>query len=340
MNGRTLIPVIIVSGFLGSGKTTLIRNLLTNPDMGESAVIVNEFGEVGLDHYLVRKTDERTVLLNSGCVCCGMRGDLAEALRDLLATRTRGEVPPVERVVVETTGLADPAPILHTLVSEPVVRNHFHLQRLVTTIDAVHGAANLQSYGAAVQQVAAADAVVVTKQDLASDAAVHDLKTHLQRINPSATLLDSSFGAVDVAALIEPNVGSTGGNSSVAMLEQHITIERAVAVGDSDHLAVMGVTSVCIVVDEPLHWQMFAVWLTMLLHRYGDRMLRVKGLLNVDDERGPLLLQGVQHVLHTPRHLPTWPDADRRSRIVFIMRDIDPQQLEASFRTFQQAAAG
>ena len=198
-----VIPVLVVSGFLGSGKTTLIRGLLRNPRMGEVAVIVNEFGEVGLDHYLVRKTDERTVLLKSGCICCSMRGDLSEALRDLLSKRDRREIPPFVRVVVETTGLADPVPILHTVVAEPVVHNHFSVERVVTTVDAPNGATNLASYGEAVRQIAAADSVVVTKQDLVPEAVVHDLKAQLAHLNPSVSIIDGPFGAVDFDALCD-----------------------------------------------------------------------------------------------------------------------------------------
>src|SRR5919199_5709228 len=198
-----VIPVLVVSGFLGSGKTTLIRGLLRNPRLGEVAVIVNEFGEVGLDHYLVRKTDERTVLLKSGCICCSMRGDLSEALRDLLSKRERKQIPPFARVVVETTGLADPVPILHTIVAEPVVHNHFRVERVVTTVDAPNGATNLASYGEAIRQIAAADCVVVTKQDLVPEAVVHDLKARPGRLHPPVFVFGGAFWAVDFDALFD-----------------------------------------------------------------------------------------------------------------------------------------
>jgi G3E family GTPase len=179
-NDRGPIPILVVSGFLGSGKTTLLRNLLLDPDAGEIAVIVNEFGEVGIDHHLVRKTDVRTTLLRNGCVCCSMRDDLSEALRHLLSQRERGTIPRFDRVVIETTGLADPAPILHTIVAEPVVRNHFRVERVVTTIDAVNGASNLDTYGEALRQVAAADHLIVTKRDLAAPEVSEELKARLR----------------------------------------------------------------------------------------------------------------------------------------------------------------
>jgi G3E family GTPase len=201
-NDHGPIPVLVVSGFLGSGKTTLLRNLLLDPEAGEIAVIVNEFGEVGIDHHLVRKTDVRTTLLRNGCVCCSMRDDLSEALRHLLSQRERGTIPRFDRVVIETTGLADPAPILHTIVAEPVVRNHFRVERVVTTIDAVNGASNLDSYGEALRQVAAADHVIVTKLDLATPEVTEELKAKLRSINPAATVVDASFGSIDFAPLL------------------------------------------------------------------------------------------------------------------------------------------
>jgi G3E family GTPase len=337
-NDRGPIPILVVSGFLGSGKTTLLRNLLLDPEAGEIAVIVNEFGEVGIDHHLVRKTDVRTTLLRNGCVCCSMRDDLSEALRHLLSQRERGTIPRFGRVVIETTGLADPAPILHTIVAEPVVRNHFRVERVVTTIDAVNGASNLDTYGEALRQVAAADHLIVTKLDLAPPEATEDLKARLRSINPAATVVDASFGSIDFTPLLtqESQRGAVG-------IDRLGAVSFAVTGGPMASAAVHAmsdrVASRCLVFDHPLNWQMFGIWLTMLLHRHGDRILRLKGLLNVGAERGPLLVEGVQHVIHVPRHLREWPDADRRSRIVFIARDLDLAQVEASLAAFQDLAA-
>jgi len=337
-NDRGPIPILVVSGFLGSGKTTLLRNLLLDPEAGEIAVIVNEFGEVGIDHHLVRKTDVRTTLLRNGCVCCSMRDDLSEALRHLLSQREPGTIPRFDRVVIETTGLADPAPILHTIVAEPVVRNHFRVERVVTTIDAVNGASNLDTYGEALRQVAAADHLIVTKLDLATPEVTEDLKARLRSINPAATVIDASFGSIDFAPLLaeESHRGTVG-------IDRLGGVSSAV---DSDPMAPAAVHAIsgrvasrCLVFDRPLNWQMFGIWLTMLLHRHGDRVLRLKGLLNVGAARGPLLVEGVQHVIHVPRHLREWPDADRRSRIVFIARDLDLTQVETSLDAFQDLAA-
>jgi G3E family GTPase len=336
-NDHGPIPVLVVSGFLGSGKTTLLRNLLLDPEAGEIAVIVNEFGEVGIDHHLVRKTDVRTTLLRNGCVCCSMRDDLSEALRHLLSQRERGTIRRFDRVVIETTGLADPAPILHTIVAEPVVRNHFRVDRVVTTIDAVAGASNLKMYGEALRQVAAADHVIVTKRDLATPEVAEDLKAKLRSINPTATVVDASFGSIDFAPLLmrESQHGAgferLGGGS--------FTVDGDPLAPASVHAMSDRVASRCLVFDRPLNWQMFGIWLTMLLHRHGDRVLRLKGLLNVGAGRGPLLVEGVQHVIHVPRHLREWPDEDHRSRIVFIARDLDLTQVETSLDAFQDLAA-
>jgi G3E family GTPase len=298
---------------------------------------------VGIDHYLVKKTDARTTLLRNGCVCCSMRDDLSEALRDLLSQRARGLIPHFGRVVIETTGLADPAPILQTIVNEPVVRNHYRVERVVATVDAVSGASNLETYGEAVRQVAAADHVVVTKGDLASPEAVTELKGRLRAINPAAAIDDAAFGQIDFEPLLADT--SQPGHVELGLLEVAAR-ETNGAAGDGNgpvplavHEAPGRVASRCLVFERPLNWQMFGIWLTMLLHRHGDRVLRLKGLLNVGETRGPLLLEGVQHVIHAPRHLAEWPDDDRRSRIVVIARDLDLDYVETSLEVFQELAA-
>ena len=305
-------PVALLTGFLGSGKTTLLSRLLAHPDMGETAVIVNELGEVAIDHHLLRRVDERTVLLKNGCVCCSLRGDLADELRDLLGRRDRGEVPPFARVVVETTGLADPAPILYTLLAEPVVKHHFRLERVIATVDAVNGLPEPES----VRQVAAADTLVVTKTDLDEAA---NVRPTLESLNPTADVVEASFGEVDPGRLF----GRAGtGFRPVPMP------------GDQGH---GGVHACHLVLEEALDWGAFGIWLTMLLQSRGGDILRVKGLLNVGGS-GPVVVNGVQHVVHPPEHLDDWPDDDRRSRIVFIGRGIEPAALRESLAAFNRAA--
>ena len=302
-----------MTGFLGSGKTTLISRLLGHPDMGETAVIVNELGEVGIDHHLLRRVDERTVLLRSGCICCTLRGDLADELRDLLSRRECGEIPPFRRVVVETTGLADPAPIVYTLLSEPVVRHHYVLETVVATVDAVHGLRHEES----VKQVAIADTLVVTKGDLVETA---PLVSRLDELNPAADVIEASFGDIEPAQLFARPARDP----------------RDVASSGHEHED--GIGAVCLFLDEEIDWTAFGVWLTMLLQARGEDVLRVKGLLNVGAE-GPLLVNGVQHAVHPPEHLDAWADDDRRSRMVFIGRGFEGEELERSLAAFNRLAA-
>jgi len=311
------LPVVLVTGFLGSGKTTLIAALLRHPAMGETAVLVNELGEAAIDHHLVRRVDERTVVLGSGCVCCSLRGDLRDELRDLLARRARGEVPPFERVVVETTGLADPAPVVSTLLTEPVLRHQFALEAVVATVDAVAGAATLDRHPESVKQAAVADTLLVTKADAAGEAEVAGLEARLRALNPVAELRRVSFGAV------EPEV----------VLRARAREAPVAGPEPGGHAHAGDVRAFTLVLDEPLDWDAFAVWLTMLLHARGLDVLRVKGLLDVGAP-GPVLLDGVQHTVHRPRHLDAWPDGDRRSRIVFITRGIEREAVEASLHAF------
>jgi len=308
-------PVTLVTGFLGSGKTTLISRLLAHPDMGETAVIVNELGEIGIDHHLLRRVDERTVLLDSGCVCCTLRGDLADELRDLDSRRTRGEIPDFRRVVVETTGLADPAPIVYTLAAEPVVRHHFELEGIVATVDAQGGLVEDES----LKQVAVADVLVLTKVDVA---AADGLESRLRALNPGAEIFETAFGEIEPGLLFD-RPGKDPRDVAVPEVQEHVH--------DS------GIRAFSLLFDEQLDWTAFGIWLTMLLQARGSDLLRVKGLLNVGGE-GPLLLNGVQHVVHPPEHLDAWPDDDRRSRIVFIGRDLDPEAVERSLLAFNAAS--
>ena len=318
-DGRGTRPVTVVTGFLGSGKTTLLGRVLSEPSMSNTAVLVNEFGEVGLDHHLLRRVDERTVLLGNGCVCCTTREDLVEALLELLDLDQRGEIPRLDRVVVETTGLADPAPILHTISADPVLQHHFSVDLVLTTVDAVNGDLHLDRNPESIKQIAAADKVIVTKTDAAEPGSMKGLLSRLYAINPSAQIFEAAFGETDVAELFRPSgVGShaapevfTGGPHDVG--ETH---------------------SVSLTFDGSVDWTAFGIWLSMLLHARGEDVLRVKGLLDVG-EAGPVVVNGVQHTIHPPEHLGRWPDEDHRSRIVFITKGIRSKELLGSLDAFR-----
>jgi G3E family GTPase len=318
------VPVALVTGFLGSGKTTLISALLAHPEMGETAVLVNELGEVAIDHHLVRQVDERTIVLDSGCVCCTLRGDLRDELRDLLDRRARGELA-FRRVVVETTGLADPAPVLSTLVSEPVLRHHFAVETVVATVDALTGAATLDRHPESVKQAVVADTLLVTKADAAAEGAVAALEARLRALNPLARIRRVAFGAIAPGELLRGGGGARDLPAAVGAAGTGDGHAHGPHAGD--------VNAFALVLDEPLDWDAFAVWLTMLLHSRGLDVLRVKGLLDVG-EPGPVILDGVQHVVHRPRHLAAWPDGDHRTRIVFITRGIERDAVLASLEAF------
>lgn len=312
-------PVTVVTGFLGSGKTTLLSRVLTEPSMSNTAVLVNEFGEVGLDHHLLRRVDERTILLGSGCVCCTTREDLAAALMELLDMDERGEVPRLDRIVIETTGLADPAPILHTISTDNVLQHHFSVDLVLTTVDAVNGNLHLDRNPESVKQVAAADKIVVTKTDLLEPGSVGPLIARLGGLNPSARMLEAAFGDVDLIELLRPGGVDTPTRGSSLPGETHHTHETY---------------SISVTFDGAVDWAAFGIWFSMLLHARGEDVLRVKGFLDVG-ESGPVMINGVQHVIHPPDHLREWPDEDRRSRIVLITSGIRDEELLDSLRAFR-----
>jgi G3E family GTPase len=315
-------PVTLITGCLGSGKTTLLQQLLGDPVLSDTAVLINEFGEIGLDHHLLERIDETMVMLQSGCVCCTIRSELSAAIRDLHSRRERGLLPPFRRLVIESTGLADPFPILSTVRSDPALRHHFCLGNVITTVDAVNGGRQLDAQPESVKQVAVADRLVLTKTDLATAEAATRLSQRLRRINSDAPLWRAAEGGFDAEALL-----------SAKDDEAWRPPERGDAPGDH-HRHSDDIRSLALSIDEPIDWARFGVWLTMLLNRHGEALLRVKGILNVAGAGTPVAVHAVQHLVHAPRHLEAWPDADRRSRLVFIVRGLDPAMIERSFLAF------
>jgi len=333
------LPVSVITGFLGSGKTTLLNALVAHPAMGETAVLINEFGEVGLDHLLVRKIDETIILLNSGCLCCSVRGDMITALRDLFLKRVRGEVPQFARAVIETTGLADPAPIIHTLMGDPLLGARYRLDGVVATVDAVNGDGQFDAHPEAVKQAAMADRLVLTKCDLAGGAAVAALEARLRRLNPAAPICRADHGDVPPAALFPAGLYDPATKS--ADVARWLNAEAYAPGQDHDHDRGYDhdvnrhddrIRSFCLTFDEPLVWERFVEWMEILQSARGQNLLRIKGILNVAGEARPVVVHGVQHVFHPPATLPAWPTADRRSRVVFITRDLGKTAVEAAWR--------
>jgi G3E family GTPase len=344
-----LIPVNVITGFLGSGKTTLLQRLLASPDLSDAAVLINEFGDVGLDHHLVQPLQENTVLLASGCLCCTIRGDLTLALRDLYDRRERGAVPAFRRVLLETTGLADPAPVAFTLLSDPVIRHHFRLGNLIATVDAVNGRDQLERYPESVKQAALADRLVLTKTDLATEAQTRELKRQVRRLNAQAPFFDAARETVTPNDLLLQDLYDPQGRMREIShwLEPGTHDDPAAAGaphdrsrhdGPSAGLHGRDIHTFSLVYERPLDWTAFGIWLTLLLHRHGTQVLRVKGILNVAGMSTPVAIHGVQHLVHPPAHLPGWSGDDRRSRIVFIVDGLSRARIEASLGVFMGLA--
>jgi len=331
-----LTPVTLITGFLGSGKTTVLQRLLRGPGFSDTAVLINEFGEIGLDHHLLERLDETMVVLQSGCLCCTIRGELSAAIKDLYSRRERGAVPPFRRLVIESTGLADPFPILSTVQADPVLRHHFCLGNVITTVDGVNGMRQLDTQPESVKQVAVADRLVLTKTDLAAADTVRSLVERLRRINPLAPLWRSADQDVSAEALL---LGGFDGNSVECWMPAHRPpASHGHTHGDGNRHD-DDIRAVALSFDEPIDWTMFGIWLTMLLHRHGNEVLRVKGILNIAEVEAPVAVHGVQHLVHPPRHMTAWPDANRRSRLVFIVKGLMPAAIERSLRAFSMMPA-
>jgi G3E family GTPase len=331
------VPITVLTGFLGSGKTTLLNRLLHTPDMHGTAVVINEFGSVGLDHDLVDHTQENMVLLANGCICCTVRGDLVEAFERLAQSpeAQRGEL---RHVVVETTGLADPAPILHTLMGDPRLARHWRLAGVACTVDAFNAMATLDQHREAVKQAAVADRLLLTKTDLVPAEQLAPLVERLRAINPLAALSTEPDGALQALLdlLDRPSAARVTVQTEPDAARSFFFPVGATGTHDAnrhdDHIR-----SHVIVRDQPLSREGFMAWLDMIAAMRGDDLLRVKGIVQLaDDPEHPMVIHGVQHLFHPPQTLSRWPSGDRRSRIVFITRDIDAEDIDATLRIFER----
>lgn len=313
------LPVVAVTGFLGSGKTTLIRALLARPEGANTAIVVNEFGEIGIDQTLLRSSSDVTVLLGNGCLCCNVRTDLQETLRTLFADRARGAVPSFERVIIETSGLADPGPVLQTFATDRALGREFHLQALITVIDAVNGAANLERMPEARKQVALADRIILTKSDLADAPALRNLTAHIAALS-AAPLAIADHGAAEPGFL----------------LDEPTAPRRQFDLGGVAHTH--GLDSFSLIFDEPMPWACFEQAMAVLTALRGSDLLRVKGIVAVAECRGPVVVHAVQHLAHPPVELEHWPDADHRSRLVFVTRGLTRNVVSQLFAAVEAVA--
>lgn len=358
------IPLIVLTGFLGAGKTTLLNKLLREPEMADTVVIINEFGEIGIDHQLVEQVDDTMVLMASGCLCCTIRGDLVTTLEDLLRRRDNGRIVPFRRVVIETTGLADPAPVLHTVLRHPYLGLRYALDGVTTLVDAVNGVDTIDRHAEALKQVAMADRLVVTKTDLLAqkpdgETRLSALRARLRSLNPAAPILEpvpdgslpeggltgfvAGCGLYDVdgkigdvrrwlnaEALDEQNSHHHHHEHDHAHAHTHTHTHKHDVNRHDEHIRAF-----CLTTDTPISRWRFDAFLDLLLSAHGPALLRVKGLVQIAEEpERPVVIQGVQHVLHEPRKLAAWPDDDHRTRIVFIVRDLDESFIKRLWSAF------
>jgi len=354
MNFKGRIPASVLTGFLGSGKTTVLNRLVRHPGMARALVIINEFGEIGLDHELVENATDDMVLLQSGCVCCTIRSDLVDALEAMLHKAKQGEIPRFDRVVIETTGLADPAPILQGFISDPWMAQHFVLDGVIATVDAAAGGVTLDRHMEAVKQAAVADRILLTKTDIAEPSQSAALERRLRELNPAAPIIrttpqsDIEPGVLFGAGLFDPLAKSADVRR---WLDEEKYLGRPPRHGGHGHEGHghghrhdvnrhdEHIRAVCLIFDDPIPGEVLDRWLGALFKFRGPDLLRFKAIVNVKELEGPLVLHGVQHVIHPPMALKKWPSEDRRTRMVFITYDIDENALRDLFQQSVEASA-
>jgi G3E family GTPase len=342
------MPLMVLTGFLGAGKTTLLNRMVKDPALAETAVIINEFGAIGIDHLLVEHIDDNLVLLQSGCLCCTLRGDLVSALekllRDLDNRRAR-----FRRVIIETTGLADPAPLLHTAMAHPYLVLRFRLDGVVTVIDAVHGLATLDAHAESVKQAAVADRIVLTKTDLLDTperrAAAALLRARLARLNPAAPVLDAAAGEATPARLLDCGLYNPENRSPDVNRWLAEEAYAAAAHPEHDHHHDVNrhddrIRAFVLATEKAIPTAVLDQFLELVRAMHGPNLLRLKGVVKLaETPDSPLVVHGVQHILHPPARLARWPDDDRRTRLVFITRDIEERTIRELFAAFLGAVA-
>jgi len=312
-----MLPIYILTGFLGSGKTTLLNHFLNNEKLQNTAVIVNEFGEVGIDHLLVRAKTDDLIMLAGGCLCCKIRGDLLDTLENFYKQRDNGEIPKFERVLIETSGLAAPAPILRTLLSDHFIREHFQIAQLISTVDSIYGFKHLKRHEESAQQIALANYLILTKTDIAKPKAISKLKERLKQLNPTAHIFESKM---DLIEIFENDKKEDF--SDIQYIEHHSNQD---------------IQSFVIEYDQPIETKMIGQWIQQLSRLRGQDLLRIKGLVYTKENNQPLVIQGVQHVFQKPTFLEKWVFEPPKTQLVFITRRIPKQMIEKSFHAILNA---
>lgn len=328
------IPVTIITGFLGAGKTTLVSKLVLHPDMNRVAVVINELGEIGIDNDLVTMSSENISLLSNGCICCSVRTDMQETMRDLFAKRMVGEIPEFDRIIIETTGLADPAPILQTLLSDSLFEAQFRLDGLVTLVDGFNGLYQIEHQLETTKQIAVADLILITKSDLLDVSTKDSLQAAIRALNPQAQMRFVVNGEIEPQHLI--NLGLTSSkytDKTMGFLGSLLQSEDGTAeayLGDFAKRHNQGIKTISLRFKEPFSWEAASAALELLTNLRGPDMLRVKGIMNIDGK--PVVIQGVQHIFHPPVTLDRWPSAEQDTRMVFITKNIEAALIESLFK--------
>lgn len=340
-----LLPVTLLTGFLGSGKTTVLNHLLRHLPL--TAVVMNEFGEIGLDHQLLEESHGPLALLSGGCVCCQIQGTLAPTLKNLFMSRANGTLPPYERIIIETTGIADPAPILDTLLHERWLAARHKLDGVVTVVDAVFGMQQLQAHIEAARQVAVADRLLLSKTDLASPQQIAAITARLAELNPAAAVIRVLNGAIEPAQITQLGLFNPHDKHPDVLrwlaLSRYKPAARGALGGkprpQAPALHDDRIRAFSLTFEQPLEWQGVQAALEMLQAFRPQNLLRMKALVNIKGQDKPVVLHGVQHLLYPPAELPAWPDADRRSRFVFITADLEEAFVAKLLTDFTQAAS-